>query len=89
MLNICGCLVHTMPDKTAEVIAAIDAYEGGEVHAHEDGRIVVTVEDTSDMRASEQIMEMHQIPGVLTVTLTYHHFEELDEDVDAPSLTKH
>lgn len=89
MLNICGCLVHTMPDKTAEVIAAIDAYEGGEVHAHEDGRIVVTVEDTSDMRASEQIMEMHQIPGVLTVTLTYHHFEELDDDVDAPSPTKH
>ncbi len=89
MLNICGCLVHTMPDKTAEVIAAIDAYEGGEVHAHEDGRIVVTVEDTSDMRASEQIMEMHQIPGVLTVTLTYHHFEELDEDVDAPSPTQH
>ncbi|MBT2130643.1 chaperone NapD [Planktotalea lamellibrachiae] len=89
MLNICGCLVHTMPDKTAEVIAAIDAYEGGEVHAHEDGRIVVTVEDTSDMRASEQIMEMHQIPGVLTVTLTYHHFEELDEDVNAPSPTQH
>lgn len=89
MLNICGCLVHTMPDKTAEVIAAIDAYEGGEVHAHEDGRIVVTVEDTSDMRASEQIMEMHQIPGVLTVTLTYHHFEELDQDVDAPSPTQH
>ncbi|WP_246534482.1 chaperone NapD [Aliiroseovarius lamellibrachiae] len=78
-----------MPDKTAEVIAAIDAYEGGEVHAHEDGRIVVTVEDTSDMRASEQIMEMHQIPGVLTVTLTYHHFEELDEDVNAPSPTQH
>ena len=90
MMNICGCLVHTMPDMTDQVMSAIDATEGGEVHAHEDGRIVVTVEDTSDMRASDQIMEMHQIPGVLTITLTYHHFEELDgQDAAAPSPTKH
>ena len=80
MLNICGCLVHTMPGMTENVISAIDATEGGEVHAHENGRIVVTVEDTSTMLASDQIMEMHQIPGVLTVTLTYHHFEELDDE---------
>jgi len=82
MLNICGCLVHTMPQMTDSVIAAIDATEGGEVHAHQDGRIVVTVEDTREKRASDQIMDMHQIPGVLTVTLTYHHFEELDESSD-------
>lgn len=92
MLNICGCLVHTMPEKTAEVISAINATEGGEVHAHEDGRIIVTVEDTEDKRASEQIMDMHQIPGVLTVTLTYHSFEEHGDEIgaaDAASPTKH
>ncbi|MHA6268304.1 chaperone NapD [uncultured Aliiroseovarius sp.] len=89
MMNICGCLVHTMPDMTETVITAIDATQGGEVHAHQDGRIVVTVEDTPDMRASDQIMEMHQIPGVLTITLTYHHFEELDGDPAAASTTKH
>lgn len=83
MLNICGCLVHTMPHMTESVIAAIDATDGGEVHGHDEGRIVVTVEDTGDRRASDQIMDMHQIPGVLTVTLTYHHFEELDERADA------
>lgn len=90
MMNICGCLVHTMPEKTAEVMTAIAATEGGEVHAHEEGRIVVTVEDTSKMRASDQIMEMHQIPGVLTITLTYHAFEELDDEpVAVSSPTKH
>ena len=82
MLNICGCLVHTMPDKTGAVIQAINAAEGSEVHGHESGRIVVTVEDTADQLASERIMALHQIPGVLTVTLTYHHFEELDDEVD-------
>lgn len=90
MLNICGCLVHAMPDKAAEVIAAIEAAEGREVHAHQDGRIVVTVEDTGLMRASDNIMDMHQIPGVLTVTLTYHHFEELDaEGTERPSTPQH
>lgn len=83
MLNICGCLVHTMPDMTGSVAAAINATEGGEVHAQDQGRIVVTVEDTDDKRASDQIMDLHQIPGVLTVTLTYHHFEDLDESADA------
>ncbi len=88
MLNICGCLVHTLPERTGDVITAIQKTEGGEVHAHEDGRIVITVEDTDAQRASDQIMDMHQIPGVLTITLTYHHFEELDEN-DASSATKH
>ncbi len=89
MMNICGCLVHTMPDMTGSVVAAIDATEGGEVHAQEDGRIVVTVEDTDAKRASDQIMDMHQIPGVLTVTLTYHHFEDLDDSADALAQPTH
>lgn len=83
MHNICGCLVHAMPEMTNSVIEGINAIEGGEVHAHEDGRIVVTIEDTETQLASEQIMDMHQIPGVLTVTLTYHHFEELGAEASA------
>lgn len=87
MINICGCLVHTTPERTADVIAAIETAEGSEVHGHQDGRIVVTVEDTKAKRASDQIMDMHQIPGVLTVTLTYHHFEALDDTAqNSPSL---
>lgn len=77
MLNICGCLVHVLPDMADRVIPAIEAVDGCEVHAHENGRIVTTVEDTEDERASEKIMGLHQIPGVLTVTLTYHHFEDI------------
>lgn len=82
-MNICGCLVQATPEKTQSVIAAIEATEGGEVHAHKDGRIVVTIEDTDDKRASDQIMDMHNIPGVITVTLTYHHFEPSDADSSA------
>lgn len=89
MMNICGCLVHAMPEKVPDVIAAIETFPGCEVHADQDGRIVVTVEDAEEggemKRASEQIMEMHNIPGVITVTLSYHHFEASDADASTAS----
>ena len=83
MYNICGCLVHTMPDKVPDVASTIEGTDGCEVHAQDSGRIVVTVEDTDTKRASEIIMDMHQIPGVITVTLTYHHFEPSGADATA------
>ncbi len=42
----------------------------------------ITVEDIPGKTAADQIMAMHQIPGVLTVTLTYHHFEDLGDASD-------
>ncbi len=75
MLNICGCLVQTAPDRTGAVLAAFAQTEGCEVHAEDRGRIVITVEDTPTQRAADIIMALHQISGVLGITLTYHHFE--------------
>ncbi|MGR3321824.1 MAG: chaperone NapD [Pseudooceanicola sp.] len=77
-MNICGCLVHVAPEALDRARADINAIAGAEVHAQsEDGRLVVVVEDTADAYASDQIMAMHQVPGVLSVTLNYHHFEDL------------
>ncbi len=76
-MNICGCIVHVLPEKAAGIRPGLEEIEGVEVHAGtEDGRFVVVVEDTDTRRASEIIMDLHQIPGVISVTLTYHHFEE-------------
>jgi nitrate reductase NapD len=79
MLNICGCLVHVSPDREDEIISVVNGMAGCEVNAHQDGRLVVTIEDIGDIRASDQIMAIHQIPGVITVTLHYHHFEDLSQ----------
>jgi nitrate reductase NapD len=77
-MNICGCVVHVAPRALAAAEPAIAAEEGVEIHAKAgDGRFVVTVEDTGTRNASEAIMALHQIPGVLSVTLNYHHFEDL------------
>lgn len=78
-MNICGCLVSAAPGTAERVRAEAEAMDGVEVHAvTEDGRLVVVVEDTASQRASETIMAIHQIGGVISVTLTYHHFEDLD-----------
>ncbi|GGH24810.1 periplasmic nitrate reductase chaperone NapD [Cribrihabitans marinus] len=76
-MNICGCLVHVTPDAVTRVAEQMNAIEGVEVHAtSEDGHLVVVVEDTPNESASNLIMSLHQIPGVLSLTLNYHHFED-------------
>ncbi len=79
-MNVCGCLVHTTPELVSATSNEMVAFDGVEVYAQtSDGRIVVVVEDTPTRLASETIMALHQIPGVITLTLTYHHFEELGD----------
>ncbi len=84
-MNICGCLIHVAPDQAEAAAQAMRSTPGVEIHAQaEDGRFVVVVEDTSDRLASEIIMDLHQIPGVISLTLTYHHFEDLAESTPHP-----
>ena len=80
MHNICGCLIQTAPALSAPVRAAIAATAGCDIHAEDRGRLVVTIEDTAERRAADILMELHQIKGVLGVTLTYHHFAALEDD---------
>ncbi|MGI9368139.1 MAG: chaperone NapD [Ruegeria sp.] len=85
-MNICGCLVHIAPERKQTARETISATNGAEVHAEgEDGRFVVVVEDTPERLASETIMDLHQIPGVLSLTLNYHHFEDLAETRPRPN----
>lgn len=76
-MNICGCLVHVAARSLDVARADISAMDGVEIHAEgDDGRLVVVVEDTADSFASDRIMALHHVPGVISVTLNYHHFEE-------------
>ncbi|SFB75183.1 chaperone NapD [Tropicimonas isoalkanivorans] len=84
-MNICGCLLHAAPGQGQTVRQTAAGMAGVEVHAvTEDERLVVVVEDTADARASEIIMALHQIPGVISLTLTYHHFEDLEDGESRP-----
>ena len=77
-MNICGCLVHVARDALPQARAEMEALAGVEVHAQsDDGRLVVVIEDTDTAFASDIIMALHQIPGVIPLTINYHHFEDL------------
>ncbi|WP_081894674.1 chaperone NapD [Ruegeria halocynthiae] len=90
-MNICGCLAHVAPEQAQAAAQTFNDTPGVEVHAQDDdGRFVVVVEDTPTRLASETIMDLHLVPGVVSLTLTYHHFEDIAETrprPDAPSQT--
>lgn len=78
-MNICGCLVHAAPARATKLRSVMEATPGVEVHGQsDDGRLVVVVEDTAARLASEIIMDLHQLPGVISLTLCCHHFEDMD-----------
>ncbi len=75
-MNICGVLVHALPDHGEDVAAAIASLDGAELHKTvPDGRMIVTVEDTDTNSAGDTVLALHRLPGVLSAALVYHHFE--------------
>lgn len=79
-MNICGVLVHVVPDRMARVAEALAALPGLEIHATPDtGRLIVTVEDTADTLALDTLTAIHRTSGVVAAALVYHH---LDADAD-------
>lgn len=82
-VNICGVLLHARPDRLGAVEAALSALPGVEIHAASDeGKLVVVVEDTAESLASATINRIHDIKGVLSVALVYHHFDsELEGEI--------
>ena len=78
-MNIAGVVIHARPEKLAGVEAKLLELPGVEVHATaEDGRMVVTVED-EESRLGDTVMAFHNVDGVLSASLIYHHFEESEE----------
>ena len=75
-MNICGCLVHVVPERAESAAREITALDGVEIHGQDQGRFVVVVEDTPERMASDTIMALHNIKSVLSLSLNFHHFEE-------------
>lgn len=75
--NICGVLVHVRPAERHRVKAELESRPGVEVHTMtDDGKLVVVVEDAAGQWAGATITSFHDIDGVLSVALVYHHFDK-------------
>ncbi len=82
-MNLCSLIVHTRPEKGPEVERSLNSIPGVEVHGGvEEGKLIVTVEDTDERPASDTMMSFHDIEGVVSATLIYHYGgDDLNEEV--------
>ena len=75
-MNMCGVLVHVLPQRLASVRDAFARIDGVAVHQElPNGRLVVTVEDTPGGNAIDALGALHAVPGVVAAALVYHQFE--------------
>ena len=78
--NICGVLVQPKPGGLDDVIGALSALPGLEIHERAgDGQLVVTIEDTATDPASETLSRVFGVDGVLNASLVYHHCEPIED----------
>jgi nitrate reductase NapD len=78
-MNIAGVVIHARPEKLEGVEAQLLELPGVEIHATaDDGRMVVTVED-EESRLGDTVMAFHDVDGVLSASLIYHHFEDSEQ----------
>ena len=79
-MNISGVVVRTYPQNLENVWQTLEQFEGVEVHgANEDGRLVVTVEKQGERVIADLLVHMQDVPGVLSASMVYHQFEDLDQ----------
>jgi len=76
-MNISGVLVKAYPDHLLSIEKVLTTMAGVEVHGNnKDGRIVITVEDKTANNISDTLVQIQDVPGVLSAAMIYHQFEE-------------
>ena len=79
--HVASVLVRARPERAAEVAARIAAHEHSEVHAVEQGKIVVVLEAPSERALADRMDELRGEPDVLFVNLVFHQVDtEADEE---------
>ena len=84
-MSICSLVVFTKPEATETVKAEIEKRKGCEVPGYEAGKLVVLMDHPSRDVMSQTIMDIHNLTGVITVSLVYEYFEDNDSAAQAAS----
>jgi len=76
-MNISGAVVHARPENSAAVQSRLNALAGVDIHAvQDDGRMVITIEDTPEAAPSDTLMQVQLLPGVLGAAMIYNYCDE-------------
>ena len=77
--HVASYIVRTPPERAASVAGSIEALAGLEVHAVEDGKIIVTAEATGARELAKMADTLQDFKGVLAVSPVYHEYLGGDE----------
>ena len=89
-MNLASLVLRIQPERRVAAEAALTALPGVECHAmSDDGKLIVTVEETPHSSVAETLIAVHGVPEVLAVTLAYEHNPHLSSfpDSDPSTLT--
>ena len=77
-MNISGVVVTVKPEDIESVVSELDKMEGVEVYEsfRKEGKIIVVIEEENTAKEVSKFKEIHDLPGVITVSMAYHHFED-------------
>lgn len=76
-MNISGIVVHSRPEDIEALREQMASLAGVEVHVtKDDGRMVITIEDTPESGPTETLMRVQNLPGVLSAAMIYNYCEE-------------
>ncbi|UCD65522.1 MAG: chaperone NapD [Deltaproteobacteria bacterium] len=76
-MNISSIVVQTHPRDLAVLQDELAELPGVDVHgANEEGKIVITIEDTKDNAPSKTLMSLQNMRGVLSASLIYNYCDD-------------
>lgn len=78
--HISSVVVVTMPSMQERVLARLAEMHNVEVHAHQDGKIVVVLEGTSTGMLGEILSRISVLEGVVAVNMVFEHVEAEGDD---------
>jgi nitrate reductase NapD len=89
--HISSLVVHARPELAADIGARIAQLPGTDVQTCDvAGKLIVVLETPGTAEIVERLNFIHDLPGVISAALIYHHWERADgADADAESEADH
>ena len=75
-MNISGVLIHVKTEQMDSVSDELNAMEGVEVHAAENGKLVVTAEHEKLNALADIVMNLQHLKDVMSVVMVYHESDD-------------
>ncbi|MDR2925249.1 MAG: chaperone NapD [Azoarcus sp.] len=76
-MKVVSLVLKFLPRYADTIKSAVEAVPGASVAADSgNGRMIVLLEDGSDYAVSDSIIQVHQIPQVMSATLSYEYSDE-------------